>query len=144
MKPRVVLDTNVAVSALVFQHGRLRWIRTAWMAGRFLPLASTATVKEAVRVLAYPKFRLSADDIAALLADYVPFVETVEIPGDPVPVPEPPDPADRIFLELAEIGVAGFLVTGDRGLRGLSSVGNCRIVTPAEFRSILEGSEEPV
>ena len=135
-----MLDTNVVVSALVFQHGRLAAVRNAWMAGRFLPLASQATMAELLRVLTYPKFQLTADDIAALLADYLPFVEPVEIPAGGIAVPDPPDPDDRIFLELAEVGKAQFLVTGDRDLLGLSSVGTCRIIAPPEFLASLEST----
>lgn len=133
-----MLETNVVVSALVFQHGRLEWIRLAWMAGRLVPLASRATIEEILRVLTYPKLQLSTDDIRALLADYLPFVETVGIKGRRA-VPEPPDPDDHMFLELADAAGAAFLVTGDHGLLGMRSMGDCRIIAPAEFRAILEG-----
>lgn len=144
MTPRVVLDTNVVVSALVFQHGRLTWLRAAWTSGRFLPLISAATLQELLRVLAYPKLRLTSDDITALLAEYVPFAQVVEMPDARVPVPDPPDPDDRMFLELGLRGEAGYLVTGDRPLRRRSAVGACRIVTPEEFRQALEGGQQGI
>lgn len=135
MTVRVVLDTKVVVSALLFDHGHLAWLRDGWVTSRFLPLSATATAQEIVRVLAYPKFQLGTADIEVLLADYLPFVETVDIPAR-VAVPEPPDADDRMFLELAKAARAEFLVTGDRGLLGISSVGRCRILRPAEFRAI--------
>lgn len=55
--PRVVLDTNVVVSALLFGGGAAAAVRAAWQAGRIAPLASTATAGELVRVLAYPTLR---------------------------------------------------------------------------------------
>ena len=58
--PRVVLDTNAVLSALVFGKGPTAQLRSAWQRGDFVPLVSTATVQELVRVLAYPKFRLDA------------------------------------------------------------------------------------
>jgi predicted nucleic acid-binding protein len=58
-RPRVVLDTNVVVSALVFGTGRLAEMRIAWQGERLLPLVSKATVEELLRVLAYPKFQLT-------------------------------------------------------------------------------------
>jgi len=140
--PRVVLDTNVVVSALVFQHGRLAWIRNAWMAGRLVPLASKATIEEILRVLAYPKLQLSPEDIGILVADYVPFVQAVQIKAGVATVAGLKDPDDRIFLELAQAGRAKFLVTGDRHLLGLSSVGDCRIIAPAELADVLEGGRE--
>lgn len=42
---RVVLDTNVVLSALVFPNGHLAVIREAWWAERFIPLVSHETVQ---------------------------------------------------------------------------------------------------
>ena len=69
---RVVLDTNVALSALVFRRSAAGRVRLAWQSGLMVPLASTHTAQELVRVLAYPKFRLSALEREELLADYLP------------------------------------------------------------------------
>ncbi len=77
---RVVLDTNVVVSALLFEHGRLSWLRPAWMAGDFRPLVSHATAAELLRVLSYSKFHLVEQEIKALLGDFLPFSEPVEVP----------------------------------------------------------------
>ena len=70
--PRVVLDTNVVLSALLFRGGPTAQVRAAWMSARFVPLASAATAQELMRVLAYPKFKLTADEQHDLLADYLP------------------------------------------------------------------------
>ncbi|MHB1841390.1 MAG: PIN domain-containing protein, partial [Acidobacteriaceae bacterium] len=53
----MVFDTTAAVSALLFAHGRLAWLRRHWREGGCAPLVSRATVEELTRVLAYPKFR---------------------------------------------------------------------------------------
>ena len=117
---RVVLDTNVVLSALVFGGGAAGQLRTAWQASAFAPLVSTATAQELVRVLAYPKFRLSAADHEELLADYLPHTTTVRIPDPPPNVPECRDPFDVMFLELALVGKAKILVSGDRDLLALA------------------------
>ena len=119
-KSRVVLDTNVVLSALVFGGGNAGRLRHAWQSGSFTPLVSTATAQELVRVLAYPKFRLSAGDREELLADYLPYTTTVRIPDPPPSVPECRDPFDVMFLELAVVGKAKVLVTGDHDLRALA------------------------
>ena len=49
---RVVHDTNVAVSALLFRAGSFAWLRGAWSAGTVVPLVCSATLAELVRVLA--------------------------------------------------------------------------------------------
>ena len=113
---RVVLDTNVVLSALVFRCGAAGQVRLAWQRGLLLPLASAATVQELVRVLAYPKFRLSPAEQDELLADYLPYAETVRIPQPPPTVPECRDALDLPFLHLAVAGTAQLLVSGDRDL----------------------------
>jgi putative PIN family toxin of toxin-antitoxin system len=118
--PRVVLDTNVVLSALVFANGQARLVRQAWQRGAVLPLASTATVKELVRVLAYPKFGLTDDEQEQLLADYLPYVQTVRVPHPPPCVPECRDALDLPFMQLAVAGQANVLVSGDRDLLALA------------------------
>lgn len=113
---RVVLDTNVVLSALVFGGGLPGAVRAAWQNGTLRPLASAATVQELVRVLAYPKFRLSAAEQEELLADYLPYVQTVRIPNPPPAVPACRDPLDELFMQLALAGKARVLVSGDRDL----------------------------
>ena len=111
---RVVLDTNVTLSALVFGGGSAGRIRLGWQQGDYVPLASAATVQELMRVLAYPKFRLSKAEQEELLADYLPHTEVVPIPQPPPAVPACRDPQDVPFLHLAVAGKANVLVSGDR------------------------------
>ncbi|MFQ5518388.1 MAG: putative toxin-antitoxin system toxin component, PIN family, partial [Mariprofundus sp.] len=73
MSLRLVFDTNSVVSALLFEQGRLAWLRLFWQQEEHRPLASRATIQELIRVLAYPKFKLGEQQIQALLADYLPF-----------------------------------------------------------------------
>jgi putative PIN family toxin of toxin-antitoxin system len=132
--PRVVLDTNVVVSALIFGAGTVARVRAGWQAGRFVPLASTATAQELVRVLAYPKFGLTTTEQEELLADYLPWVAVVRIPHPPPPVPRCQDPFDVAFLHLAAAGQAQTLVSGDRDLLSLAGAnGLCPILTPEAF-----------
>ena len=52
--PRIVIDTNCLVSALIFSWGKLAWLRQSWQSGRIKPLVSRQTANELIRVLAYP------------------------------------------------------------------------------------------
>jgi putative PIN family toxin of toxin-antitoxin system len=132
--PRVVLDTNVVLSALLFGGGPAGRVRTGWQSGRFVPLASSATARELVRVLAYPKFRLSAEEQEELLADVMPWVEVVRIPDPPPAVPACRDPFDVPFLHLAVAGRARMLVSGDRDLLALAGTpGLCAVVGVDDF-----------
>ena len=141
MTPRVVLHSNVVLSALLFSGGRLSWLRTAWTQRRVVPLASRATLDELIRVLGYPKFRLGTDEITAILSDYVPFVETVTVPDQGAGAPSAPDPDDQKFLDLALAGRASFVVTGDRALQGVALPEGTRVVTPVWLRETLGVAE---
>ncbi|MGZ5786871.1 MAG: putative toxin-antitoxin system toxin component, PIN family [Ramlibacter sp.] len=132
--PRVVLDTNVVLSALLFGGGPTAQVRVVWMAGRFVPLASTATVQELVRVLAFPKFKLTAGEQQDLLADYLPSVQVVRIPDPPPVVPRCRDPFDLPFLHLAIAGKAHALVSGDKDLLALAGArGLCPVLGVEAF-----------
>jgi putative PIN family toxin of toxin-antitoxin system len=132
--PRVVLDTNVVLSALLFGSGTAGRVRVGWQAGRFTPLGSTATAAELVSVLGYPKFRLSAGEQEEMLADYVPWVQVVRIPNPPPPAPGCRDPFDLPFLHLAIAGKASALVSGDRDLLTLAGArGLCTVLSLTVF-----------
>ena len=131
--PCVVLDTNVVLSALVFTRGQAVALRDAWQGGRCEPLVSKATANELIRVLGYPKFKLDAEEQRELLRDYLPWCRTVEIPPKPPKVPPCRDPFDLPFLQLAVVGQADFIVTGDQDLLDVRGKLNCPIVSLAYF-----------
>jgi putative PIN family toxin of toxin-antitoxin system len=131
MMLRVVFDTNVVISALLFQSGELAWLRAHWARQRVAILASNDTVAELVQVLAYPKFRLESGDIQALLGDYLPPIEIV-----PRVRPAPlrcRDPGDQQFLDLAVTGCANVLVSGDKDLRSMAGLAFVK-ESPAAYR----------
>ena len=134
---RVVLDTNVAVSALVFREGRLAWLREAWAAGRVVPLVSAETLAELVRVLAYPKLKLSEEETKNMLAHYMEHAEAVPEARASVRVPECRDPDDRKFLQLAYAAKADALVTGDADLLTLAGKSRVAILTPDALKAVL-------
>ena len=112
---RVVFDTNTVVSALLFAHGRLSWLRDHWRRDDVSVLVSRPTVDELIRVLTYPKFDLDKLEIEALLADYLPFTEPVGVSPQPQ-APQCQDKDDQMFVDLAIQGRADVLVTGDNAL----------------------------
>ena len=132
---RVVLDTNVLVSILVFQSGVLSWLPTAWQAERLTPLVSPSTLRELVDVLSYDKFNIAPARRLELMALYEPWCQLVVIPNPPPPVPECRDPGDLPFLELALLTQADALVTGDRDL--LAPSFSVPIITPNELHARL-------
>ena len=99
--------------------------------------------REATRgpgALAYPKFRLNAEEREDLLLDYLPFCETIQVPNPSPPTPPCRDPFDVPFLELARAGEADFLVTGDQDLLSLASELPCPITNADSFIKHLEST----
>lgn len=140
--PRVVLDTNVVLSALLFPSGSVAWLRHAWQADVIRPLASRDTVAELIRVLSYPKFKLTGDEREDLLGDYLPWCETVPVPNA-VEVPPCRDPFDRPFLALALTAKADALVTGDTDLLFMADTVSVPLLTPAALQECMtEGGAE--
>ena len=135
--PRVVIDTNLVLSALVFAHGRLAPLRHAWQGTHCQPLVSSVTATELIRVLAYPKFKLTAAEQQELLTDYLPYCTTVRMPAKSPTTPTCLDPFDLPFLQLAVAGKAKYLVTGDRDLLSLAGRFVCPIITADQFIKLL-------
>lgn len=129
---RIVLDTNVLVSALITKGTPPDLLYQAWEAGSCQLVTSRAQLAELERVLAYKKLRpfITLDEAEALL-------ETIDSAADVVAeIPEidrSPDPGDNVILATAIAGEAELLVTGDRsGLLALESVRGIPIVTPRQ------------
>lgn len=142
--PRVVLDTNCLVSALIFSRGKFAWLREAWQSRRFIALASRDTVSELLCVLAYPKFKLTHDEQETLLAEFLPFVETVKLETSPEGLPKIRDTDDVIFLVLAAVAHADVLISGDGDIQAIRDQFHIPILTVAEFADWLQARPEPL
>lgn len=136
--PRVVIDTNLVLSALVFAHGRVTPLRLAWQNQQIQPLLSKTTAAELIRVLQYPKFKLSPADQQELLADYLPYCQTIVIPEPPPVTPDCRDVFDVPFLQLAVAGEAQALITGDQDLLCMVEQFACPILTAEQFLQTLK------
>lgn len=134
---RVVLDTNVVVSALLFE-GPARAARAAWQDRRRLTLlVSKALLAEYIRVLHYPKFGLTPPEIKDLIEeDVLPFITPVKVTRTPRVVRA--DPSDNHVLACAVAGNAEAIVTGDHHLLALSSHKGIPVRTLAQFLQQLE------
>ena len=122
-------------------QGPLSWLRHARQSDTVVLLASRDTTAELIRVLHYPKFRLTHDEREDLLGAYLPWCETVPVPTS-IKVPECRDPFDRPFLELALAARTDALLTGDKDLLVLAEAFPVPILTPAALRERL--SDPPI
>jgi len=133
---RVVLDTNVLISSLLF-GGETSRLVSLWKDGTLRPLICQEIMAEIVRVLAYPKFRLSQREIEFLLSvEILPWFEVVEIFDRPSWVKA--DPSDDPFIWCTVSGKARFLVSGDEHLLGLTNPPIPILTVRAFFDKILE------
>ncbi len=131
---RLVLDTNVLVSALLFS-GEIGNVVSSWKASKFLPVFSQDTFDEFRRVLAYPKFSLTPREIDVLLQNEVlPFCEVVDIEDEIIGVCR--DRSDDKFLSCAVAAKADYIVSGDKDLLVLGNFRNIPIITAAALKGL--------
>lgn len=133
---RAVLDTNVVISALVFE-GVARVLVAAWQRHRFTLLVSRALVTEYIRVLHYPKFHLAERDIRYLVEEeLLPFITPVKVARVPRVIRA--DPSDNQLLACAAAGKAHLVVSGDHHLLDLARYRTISIITISAFLQRLE------
>ena len=131
-----MLDTNVAVSALLFTSTLAQFV-ALWQRGAICPVISKTTFQELQTVLAYPKFALSPGDIRALLEqEILPFFEVIEVREEVRGICA--DPADDKFIACALAASAGYLVSGDKALTDLKQYKSVQIIKPAGFLKLFD------
>lgn len=127
----VVVDTNVIVSALLFggQPGKLIEL---WQTGRVKLVASKSMMDELLRVLAYPRFDLSAKEIEYLFYQQIlPYIDIIDVPVGRPAVSE--DPSDDMFIHCALEAGAQNIISGDQHLLKLKKFQQIVIVTVGSF-----------
>jgi uncharacterized protein len=110
MIARVVLDTNVVVSALLKPQGLEEQVLRLTLAGKFILCLSPPVLSEYARVLQSPKFKLRADDVTAVLKQLERTGSLFE-PLHTLKISEH-EPDNRLY-ECADAAQAAFLVTGN-------------------------------
>ena len=130
-KIRTVIDTNVIVSAILF-GGIPGKLISLWKSEHIKPLAAKDIIDEYIKVLAYPKFKLSEKEISYILYnEMLPYFEVVAAkPGRKIILR---DPSDDKFIHCAKTGKADVIISGDHHLLNLKSYGKIKILTPSRF-----------
>ena len=135
---KVVLDTNVLVSAAIGRRGPPASVYQAWRDREFQLVVSLDTLSELRRVLSYPRVM----EITHLLADgqqrYLGSLRRDALFVSPTrEITVSRDPDDNRILEAAIAGAADYIVTGDQDLLVLREFEGIAIVTPTRFLAIL-------
>jgi len=108
---RIVLDTNVVVSAMLSRLGNEAIVLRMVRSGVLQACVSLAVLEEYESVLRRPAFRLPKSSIDELLL----FLRVEAITVSPqIAINASPDEPDNRFLECAESAKAEFLVTGNK------------------------------
>jgi putative PIN family toxin of toxin-antitoxin system len=130
---RVVLDSNVLLSAMISPHGYPNLIYCAWCADRFDLVTSKTQLHELRRASRYPKFKniLQPYEVGTLLNNLQPAILLEKLNSDI----EADDPNDSFLLAMALAGHTDYLVTGDHraGLLQMKNIGRTRMVNPTVF-----------
>jgi len=124
---KVVFDTNILVSALLFK-GSLAGLVDLWKKGRLIPVLSRETFHEFKAVLEYPKFSLSRQEIKVIIEEEVlPYFEVVEITDTVKGICRDAD--DDKFIACAVSAAADFIVSGDKDLLDMGQYKSVRIIS---------------
>ena len=129
-KPKLVLDSNVLISAVVF-GGKPREVLELAVKGRVEIAVSDAILDEVRGVLRGRKFQYPESIVHALIGEIEELSDFVE-PGERSCAIRD-DPEDDRVLECAVASGADFIVTGDSHLLALRSFRQMRIMNPDEF-----------
>lgn len=130
---RLVVDTNVLISALLSEASLPAHLIALWRQGKFDLLTSAGQLDELMRVTRYPKIRARlAPALAGRLINELRDVAVI-VDGRPA-IAVSPDPNDDYLLAIAVAGAADFLVTGDkRDLLALRLYEGTKIMTVRDF-----------
>ena len=135
MPPKVVLDTNVIVSAVGWK-GNARKVLELCIDGELLLLECRDMLREIDDVLGRQKFKFIS------LAEKKEFLRSLAGISKMVNPKEKPkvikgDPEDDKFLWCALAGKADFIISGDRHLLALKEYRGIKILSPKDFVNIV-------
>jgi putative PIN family toxin of toxin-antitoxin system len=135
---RIVLDTNVLISALVASGTAPAQILARCQAGELELLVSPASLAELRRVLTYPRIRTRLRYTDAQIARVLAYLQHAAIVVTPTVVDHVvlDDADDDQFIALALAGEARYLVSGDDHLLRLGQHQGITILKPAAFLRI--------
>jgi hypothetical protein len=137
---RLILDTNILLSALLSPLGAPAKLLDAWERKVFTLVTSEALIAEFRDVASRPFFRArlrssAVELLAAGLQDF--SFHCRDLPSGTVA----PDPKDSYLLAMAQASQADYLVTGDKELLSLKKHKSTRIITPAAMVEFLKEAE---
>ncbi len=138
---RLVIDTNILISALIRKDTTPFYLYRAWREGRFELLTSQAQLDEIERVMGYARLQryFSPEEAWEMLTGLVTYAN--RITHLPV-LTASPDPDDNVILATAVAGAAHCVVSGDKsGMLALGQVENIPVITARHALDMLEAED---
>ena len=136
---RLVLDTNILISALITKGTPPDLLYQGWQDGRFLLITSAVQLAEIERVVEYPRLKplIKTYEVQLLIAG---LHRKAIVASDLPEVSYSPDPTDNKIIATAIAGYADYLVSGDRShLLRLQKIGGMPVITARRAWEIMEG-----
>ena len=127
---KVVLDTNVLISAIMF-GGKSRDILEMGISGKIRIAISQDILKELAGVLIDKKFRASVPFVQQTIHELSEICEVVIVTSKINAIKDDPD--DNRILECAVSAKADCIVSGDAHLLSLKHFKKIKIYSPSEF-----------
>lgn len=135
-KTKVVIDTNVLVSALLKPEGKERHIYKLALNSEIQLFISQPMTTELARVVDYPKFALNPLEKEIFFKNISRVASFVD-PKRQITIIKA-DPPDNRILECAVESRADYIITGDKHLKSLKHYSGTKIIGPSEFLEIWE------
>jgi uncharacterized protein len=132
---KVVLDTNVLISAIMF-GGKSREILEMGISGKIKVALSQDILKELAEVLVGKKFRAPISFVQQTIHELAEISELVIITSKINAIKSDPD--DNCILDCAVSGKANYIVSGDSDLLNLKRFKKIKILSPNDFYTLLK------
>ncbi len=139
---RIVIDTNILVSAILTSKGNPAKILKLVLEGKLNLIISPAILKETQRVLRYPRLVKLMKKNKITMKEVYDFLDkmskiAVITPGKLEIDAIPDDPADNKILACSLEGEADYIISGDHHLTDLKIFQGIKIVDPSTFLKII-------
>lgn len=142
MTPKVVLDTNIVVSAAISEDGNPANVFELLILEEITNYTTEQIVEEITKVMARPKItqKLSLVEVGFIIENFERFSKKIKT--DEIINEVKDDPEDNKFLECAVAASADYIITGDEHLLKIKEFRGIKILSPADFIRMSENNQK--
>lgn len=131
---RVVIDTNVLISGILFQKSIPGEIIFAWLRNKFVSVTSNKIKQEVINTLKKPKLKKHVNSKHFDLVEQLFLFSEIVNPSTKYNVCQDKD--DNMLFEVAKEGQTDFIVSGDKKVLDVDFE-PIKVITPQKFLEIL-------